>query len=159
MGLWAGIKYALNSTVGTTEFEPLDKIILGSKALKASDNFYSRILSKHLSGTVNKPIVIENLLEMKWQGSFRLRIYARGQNNTGFIHIKRNGNIVYTFYLDATSDYKEYSTDISFNVGDIIGLEITGIDSIYGDGEANLNYMDIYADVTDLSAFVKNYEG
>ncbi len=27
MGLWAGIKYALNSTLGTRDFQPLDKII------------------------------------------------------------------------------------------------------------------------------------
>lgn len=157
MGFWTGIKRAVNSTLGTEEFEPLDKIILGTKGLKASENFYSKILSKELHGTADNPVVIENLLEMKWQGSFRLKIYAKGYSNTGYVRIKRNGNTVYTFSLDAVTDFKEYYTDISFSNGDIIGLVVTGVNSSYGDGEAYLKYVDIYADVTDSSAFVINY--
>ena len=41
MGIWAEIKYALNSTVGTDLFRPLDKIINGTKVLQPSDeNLY-----------------------------------------------------------------------------------------------------------------------
>lgn len=159
MGLWAGIKRSLNSTVGTTEFEPLDKIIKGAKGLKASDNFYSRILSGNFSGTADSPFVIENLIEMKWQGSFRMKIRARAQTNTGYVNIKKNGSIVFSLALDAVSNYTEYSQDISFTNGDIIGVEISGIKSSYGDGIAYLRYIDIYADVIDMSAFKNNYMG
>lgn len=38
MGLWTGIKHALNSTLGTENFQPLDKIIEGQRTLAASDN-------------------------------------------------------------------------------------------------------------------------
>lgn len=37
MGFWAGIKYALNSTLGTDDFKPLDQIIIGQKRFSASD--------------------------------------------------------------------------------------------------------------------------
>ncbi len=41
MGLWAGIKHALNSTLGTSDFKPLDKLISekidGVRTLGASD--------------------------------------------------------------------------------------------------------------------------
>lgn len=38
MGFWAGIKYALNSTLGTESFKPLDKIFFDGKRLEISSN-------------------------------------------------------------------------------------------------------------------------
>ena len=38
MGFWAGIKYALNSTLGTENFKPLDKIFFDGKLLEISSN-------------------------------------------------------------------------------------------------------------------------
>lgn len=38
MGFWAGIKHAINSTLGTADFKPLDKIIEGQRTLAASDS-------------------------------------------------------------------------------------------------------------------------
>lgn len=35
MGIWAGIKYALNSTVGTSGFQSLDKMVTGYSPLKS----------------------------------------------------------------------------------------------------------------------------
>lgn len=37
MGFWAGIKHAINSTLGTAKFKPLDKILKDSMYLVASD--------------------------------------------------------------------------------------------------------------------------
>ena len=37
---WAQIKLALNSSLGTKEFKPLDELIKGQKTLIASDNLY-----------------------------------------------------------------------------------------------------------------------
>ena len=39
MGLWSAIKHAMNSTLGTSEFEPLDKIIKGQRIYVATDSF------------------------------------------------------------------------------------------------------------------------
>ena len=157
MGLWAGIKRALNSTLGTTEFEPLDKIILGSKALKASDNFYSNILSGRFSGNSENPFIRENLITMNWQGSFKLKIMAYGRDNYNYVIIRINGVERYRLVLRGSSDviYEEYTTDIiTFKKDDIIGLEITSSGTSYG---MNVESIDMYADVTDLSAFVINY--
>lgn len=38
MGFWAGIKYALNSTLGTESFKPLDKIFFDGKRLEISSD-------------------------------------------------------------------------------------------------------------------------
>ena len=38
MGLWTGIKYALNSTLGTNEAKPLDEIIRGEKRMVDSES-------------------------------------------------------------------------------------------------------------------------
>lgn len=48
MGFWSGIKHALNSTLGTSGFSPLDKIVKDSthivdenvKRLRGGKNFY-----------------------------------------------------------------------------------------------------------------------
>lgn len=45
MGFWSGIKHALNSTLGTSEFKPLDKIIEGQRTLAASDSVIKVLLS------------------------------------------------------------------------------------------------------------------
>lgn len=41
MGLWAGIKYALNSTLGTDDFKPLDKQITDRIGLIPDENIYT----------------------------------------------------------------------------------------------------------------------
>lgn len=44
MGIWKEIRYALNSTLGTTEFRPLDELIrYGGKQLIASDNTFLKL--------------------------------------------------------------------------------------------------------------------
>jgi hypothetical protein len=40
MGIWVGIKRALNSTLGTSTFKPLDKIILDNTRIVASDDVF-----------------------------------------------------------------------------------------------------------------------
>ena len=45
MGIWTGIKHAINSTLGTADFKPLDKIIEGQRTLAASDSIIKVISS------------------------------------------------------------------------------------------------------------------
>ena len=41
MGIWAGIKHSLNSTLGTNEFQPLDKLLrYGSKQFTEGNDIY-----------------------------------------------------------------------------------------------------------------------
>ena len=141
---WSKVKKALNSTLGTDEFKPLDKLIMGNKALKASDNFYSRVLDSYMDGDKDAPTIITNLLVMNWSGTCKFIVNAKEYNSSSdTVIILKNGvkvdSITFTDY-----DYKEISSKVmSFKKGDVFGLQI----------EAPLNYVDIYADVTDLSAF------
>lgn len=152
---WPKIKKAINSTLGTEEFQPLDEIILGSKGLKASDNFYARVLSTLTSGTYNNPLTISNWLIMNWAGSFKLKAYGRGYNYTGKLDIQKNGATVSSINFDSGQYGECESIVISFNKGDIIGLVFT---STGKNGTTEVQYIDMYADVTDLSAFTNNYE-
>ena len=51
MSIWKEIKYALNSTVGTSKFMPIDKLIKSSKAFLSSDTnvLYSKPINETLS--------------------------------------------------------------------------------------------------------------
>lgn len=51
MSIWAGIKHALNSTLGTSDFKPLDQLIIGERAFVASDTAYSVMLDGAQSTT------------------------------------------------------------------------------------------------------------
>ena len=147
---WSKVKKAINSTLGTDEFAPLDKLILGSKGLKASENFYSRVLSKSLTGRKDEPFVIENLMTMKWQGSLRLKISLRGETDDSYVGVKKNGVVVGALYASSLYSYSERHINISFTKGDVIGLELS---SISNGNTVFIQYVDVYADVIDMSAF------
>lgn len=51
MGFWSGIKHALNSTLGTADFQPLDKIFTNNISIGASD----MVLKALISSSVNIP--------------------------------------------------------------------------------------------------------
>lgn len=69
MGIWAGIKYALNSTLGTDKFEPLDKILMGeeeyycnesgdSVTICSNKNFSSTALAGSFTAEMNGSVLI-----------------------------------------------------------------------------------------------------
>lgn len=62
MGIWAGIKYALNSTLGTSDFISLDKLI--NSKVKRYTASTDTISTKTYTGTTSnlKPQVIRNTL-------------------------------------------------------------------------------------------------
>ena len=60
MGLWAGIKCALNSTLGTDDFKPLDKQITDRIGLMPGENIYT---IKHLA-----PNTTDSNLELSIDG-------------------------------------------------------------------------------------------
>ena len=141
---WSKVKKALNSTLGTDEFKPLDKLIMGNKALKASDNFYGRVLDSHEYGDYYDPFIIPNLIVMNWSGSCKFKFYAEKTSGSGeTIRVLRNGIIVDSTAIEKYDYSLNSSGVITFKKGDIIGLQI----------ECAIEYADMYADVTDMSAF------
>ena len=79
MGIWAGIKYAINSTLGTDKFKPLNELIIGEKSLCASDTIYDIIIPPGSNNTFSKGELISEITFLTG-GSVKLKaIVARGQ--------------------------------------------------------------------------------
>ena len=142
-------KYAINSTLGTEDFESIDQMILGSKGLKASDNFYTRLLTQI---TVDSKETFDktNWFEMKWSGTFKLNINCDYNRTSGQIRILKNGSLLYAFGAPDTKPTDYFIDSISVTKGDIIGIIVKGEGS---NGITTINYIDMYADIIDLSAF------
>ena len=153
MGIWSGIKHALNSTLGTSEFKSLDKMIMGSKGLKASENFYHRVQSTTVTGEYNKAKTKNDFMIMNWSGSLKLKFSARTYNSGGFFRVLINGVSQGDIVLSNTSYAVSSTGAISFNKGDKIGITLGAYNS---NGAIEVSYIDVYADVVDMSAFTSS---
>ena len=73
MGFWSGIKHALNSTLGTASFKPLNEIIEGQRNLAASDSVIAVVNSN--------PSSISGTLVTSKNGSIRIMATLYGGDN------------------------------------------------------------------------------
>lgn len=147
---WGEIKKAINSTIGTEEFKPLDEMILGQKKLVASDNllvqdmktrFYDRDLE-----------TVYNLFKMNTSGSIRVKVYGRSINDDGFLSVYINGT--YSTGITVETTEGEYTIpDISVKKGDVIGFNAYSANGRRKD--VNVEWTYIYADVVDGSLIDK----
>ena len=176
MGIWKEIKYALNSTLGTNYFTPLDKIL--GRELEASENTYKDTGITH-SGTVifesGKKIdtyTYPDIL-MKCGGSINIKLVGSfpgaPQNSKGYLDytittVVKHSNgesYEYTEEFAPTTDktYLSTTSAISIKAGDIVTVtikaQISGSPSYaqWGEGHTE-NYtskLKIGADVTQSS--------
>lgn len=92
---WAEIKNAVNSTVGTNNFKPLNEIIRGNWNLIESDKVYISEVPEYTSssGTYN----ISNSFRFKAPGTAGIRLRASYVANTTYnFEIYKNGAIYKT---------------------------------------------------------------
>lgn len=92
---WAEIKNAVNSTVGTNNFKPLNEIIRGNWNLIESDKVYISEVPEYTSssGTYN----ISNSFRFKAPGTAEIRLKASYVANTTYdFEIYKNGAIYKT---------------------------------------------------------------
>ena len=145
MGFWAGIKYALNSTLGTSEFQSLDKIIKGQKSLIKSQNLYYSFpeltFENVTSGKENE--VIKELIKFKCSGSCRIV----ASKITGVSYL---GIYVYINGTQVATGSDVLSAEVNFKVNDVLSIGLTE----YVNSQkytVNINDLGIYADVIDNS--------
>lgn len=150
MSIWKEIKRAINSTLGTSDFKPLDQIITDGKGLVASDNLYYQLNSATMSseGSATRTI---NTATMHASGSMRAKAKASmyGTYSMISLYVYKNG----TLYTSQTwnnrgGDSVEKSVDISFKKDDVLRFDvafssITSTSRLYDIG--------LYADVKDIS--------
>ena len=110
MGLWAGIKYALNSTLGTDDFKPLDKQITDRIGLIPDENIYtSKYLAPNTNGSdlvLSASGSVSNIRELS---SMSLCVNTQGQ-----VNLKAIGSI--TCVQNEASGNSDFRIDIQVKV-------------------------------------------
>lgn len=142
MGIWAEIKHALNSTIGTSDFAPLNELYIKGKTLVASNNHYMDIYLPQEYA----PFDVPRKIKMKNSGSILIRANAFSYDRQGGLQILINDTIVKTIY-GVNSTKPVIDGTINFDAGDEISFKY-----IYGkSGATYLSDLKIYADVIDTS--------
>lgn len=131
MGIWSGIKHALNSTLGTEEFQPLDQIIKGQKILIANDNVIAVISNSLVNGNAIYPTIFTP----KINGVIRILVkgFSTDRNNSSqYIMIFENGIRKYNYLLpNQSSGVSEGSIDIPVIAGSAYSFQQSGYAYVY----------------------------
>ena len=150
MGFWAGIKHAINSTLGQTDFQPLDQIIKGQKTIAPSDQI---LISLYSGGTT-----VDGLLgtfSFKTTGQARLYVKATGSTGSYFPTVQlidENNVTVAEFKFNTTAMADQIMTcDFTIIYGKKYRINVRNT--------ANVKKIDVCGTIIDGSLFeyeVKN---
>ena len=129
MGLWGAIKIALNSTLGTDEFQPLDKLIRGLyRRIVASDTEQlvirdTEVIFEAESSNESDPPIEKNIgkITINADGAIRISVRAKHRNLEAKIAVAMTditGNKIYTPELvDVSTSYITYNFDFNVSTG------------------------------------------
>lgn len=126
MGFWAGVKHALNSTLGTENFQSLDKMIVNQTRMVESNNLYANLANIESSSTTPSEIIRkESSIKMIRPGRAYLKgvcSRSRVQNITAKFEIFKNGSLIYSWNRNYGSGELEESFNvlITFSAYDVI---------------------------------------
>ena len=160
MGIWTGIKKALNSTLGTSEFQPLDKMIKSQRTYTASDSVLVPLIS---GASMAMPSTIKKIpgvtFTSKVNGSIRISgqlTYYRSSSTQDMVAVIR-------IYDDNVGSHKDINvaltgqTDQRVSEAFEMDIPITK-DTTYSfgyyvvnAGAAWLNTLKLCGQITDLS--------
>jgi hypothetical protein len=140
-------KYAINSTLGTDDFEPLDKIIKGQKTIVASEKPLVTLWASNDENTFHNDDTIVSF-RANTSGTAKLSVYGYNPtpSKTASIVVEING-VNYTV-LNLTSAVASTLLSSSFSVkkGDVMNIKVSsGYDGI------TLKDITLCADVMDGS--------
>lgn len=146
MGLWAEVKRTLNSTLGTTDFKPLDKIIEGQRTLAASDSVIQVIQLKETGiGTTIKEF---GKFVPKVNGSVRIIAdISASASPTVTIKVLKNGVQVASKAQEADEDSKKI---ITLDVPIFMGEEYS-VGMLSTNKSSHINSISIGANIVDTS--------
>lgn len=115
MSIWAALKYAVNSTLGTSNFRPINQIIDESCVVAASDKLILKIsgLSADAENGQNNTTLFS--IRSNINGTIRIRLISGMIWGSGSqVQIKVAGTVVGSF--SATSTDEDGTRYIDFNV-------------------------------------------
>ena len=156
MGIWAGIEYALNSTLGTDKFKPLNEIIrdeiLNGSGLVSSDNLYYPSIIKEYIDIEDKPSFNKTLdvkLKFNVLGTVKLQVTCHIVQIESFnLTILKNNNIFQSFSV-SSGQPSTRDVILEFSKDDVFTFTISG-DGRSSHSNATIT-ASIYADVIDYS--------
>lgn len=122
---WAEVKHAINSTVGTSEFKSLDKMIMGNWHLVESNNVYLTETPSYSStaGTY----ALSNSFKMKASGAAKVRLLtAYATSVTCDFEIYKNGQLYKSSSRqgDGNNTNISLTVSISFETDDIFTFKL-----------------------------------
>lgn len=121
MSIWSAIKHSINSTLGTSDFKPLDKIITDNKSLQASDEHYYLLADVFDSDAKTKNLGVS--VKMRETGSIKISVKIAGGTSTikRYFDVKKNGtNAITLEWTNNTAADTEENATINFAKGDIL---------------------------------------
>lgn len=151
--MWSYIKKAINSTLGTNDFEPLNELFFKNKALNASENLYYTIQGETVKVEEGTTYKIPKTIKMYNSGSITIKSNLKPPSAEYYTYLKIYiNNVLYKQLSSSAYEATEVSTIVSFNAGDVITFEIfvetTGSGGLkYG----NFSNLRICADIIDTS--------
>lgn len=149
MSIWAAIKYAINSTLGESNFEPIDKLIKNQKTLYASENDYAVLYGAEVTIGVEeyghkKIFDIPISITMRGAGSFRFSCEIKGSSNARakLIVIKNGDETPSGEASTPSSAYAEiYTSDYVYSDGDVFSFQYQA--SSRADGVQNIHFKEL----------------
>lgn len=152
MGFWSGIKHALNSTLGTEDFKPLDRLMYEGKALQPSDELYY-LLKDYVRLNKGETLKLPFSLAFKTFGSINVSCQGTGSAASyGHFAIYKNGeNIANILFGTGVSFNETKQTTISISPNDVLTFECINSSSALV-ANITFNNMQINAKVVDTSA-------
>lgn len=127
MSIWGEIKHALNSTLGTADFKPLNEIVMQTKDLAASDYLYkvinnNEVKKEHIPTGTWTTIAT---MTMHRNGSARIKFDMTSSVRYGGVKIATPSGSTYINASDeTTAGWVSQSINISFSKGDTIQISI-----------------------------------
>ena len=124
MSIWAGIKYGVNSTLGTSDFKPLDKMYKDSLVLVATTNPITGSLILQTNNRHKGSVTIGGYGGVV---NVHIRIVPRRTSTacSGIFGISKNNNLYVSQRIGTTSTDGQYALideyiPISVSPGDVI---------------------------------------
>jgi hypothetical protein len=159
MGLWTGIKYALNSTLGTKDFQPLDEIIKGQRTYGPSDDVLVLLgPSTPVFVEYDEPEKVIPNIQFKAlvNGTVRVKCFAEiqgaglnGRAVTAYFRVRKDGNT----YLSSSAtnpNYDQLSEEIIIDCPIEKGSVYT-FSASTSNGNAGFGHITICGQIVDLS--------
>ena len=116
MGIWKEIKYALNSTLGTEKFKPLDNLILNNRMFVANSDFVVKNFNVN-NGAIHDDVETFAQFKSEIGGTLYLymdcRVIGSGEK---YVYLTSENNETQTFTIPYTAGQNTYTNNWLINI-------------------------------------------